>query len=220
MPTKVVSTKNINQNPSKTAFLDFITPITNLDTSKWRILLDSSETFEFSARPDTTDPRRVQLQIPWKVGRIYHLQVLPGAVTDFYGIRNIDTIRVDFTVPTEKQLGNLKLTVSRLVPKTNYVLQLLNGKDVIEERRFQAELTEKPLVFNNLLTAIYTVQLIEDKNNNGRWDTGDYYAHRQPELLFTKKLETLRPNWEVDATMEATVQNNKRTVEKPKPKTN
>ena len=42
----------------------------------------------------------------------------------------------------------------------------------------------------------------------GQWDTGDYYAHRQPERIFTKKLEPLRPNWEVEATMEATAQGN------------
>ncbi len=221
VPTaKVVAVKNVNQNPSKPAFLEFITPITNLDTSKWRIILDSSQTFDFTARPDSTDPRRINLEVPWKVGKMYQLQVLPGAVTDFYGIRNADTIRLNFTVATDKQLGNLKLTVNRLIPRTNYVLQLLNGKELVEERRFQAELTEKQLIFNNLLTAIYTVQLIEDSNNNGRWTTGDYYAHRQPEQIFTKKLETLRPNWEVDATMEATVQGNKRTVEKPKTKTN
>ncbi|MEO6037117.1 MAG: Ig-like domain-containing protein [Saprospiraceae bacterium] len=217
-PDKVQPPKSVNQNPDKQAFLDFVTPIVSLDTTKWLLGVDSSQTTGFMARPDSADPRRVRIIVPWKAGKIYQLAVLPGAVTDFYGVRNADTIRANFTVLSEKQLGGLNLTITSLVPKTNYVLQLLNGKEVLEERLFQAELTEKRLIFTNLLTALYTVQLIEDRNGNGKWDTGDYYAHRQPERIFTKKLEALRPNWEVEATIEASAKGNGSKKEKGKSK--
>ncbi len=209
--TKTQPTKTVNQNPAKPTFLDFITPITAVDTNKWRLNVDSSQLRGFIIRPDSTDPRRVQIIVPWMAGKIYQLLALPGAVTDFYGVRNTDTIRVAYTVLSDKQLGGLNLTVSSLVPKGNYVLQLLNGKEVVEVRRFQAELNEKRLTFANLLTAVYTVQLIEDRNGNGQWDTGDFYAHRQPERVFTKKLDALRANWEVEATMEATTGTNNRS---------
>ena len=180
-PEKAQPPKSVSQNPDKQAFLDFVTPIVALDTAKWRMSVDSNQATGFVARPDSADPRRVRIIVPWKAGKIYQLLVLPGAVTDFYSVRNADTIRVTFTVLSEKQMGGLNLTINGLVPRMNYVLQLSNGKEVVAERYFQAELTEKRLVFTNLLTALYTVQLIEDRNGNGHWDTGDYYAHRQPE---------------------------------------
>ena len=215
-PTPVKPPPNVNQNPARPGFLDFTTPIVSVDTSKWRLTLDSSGTVAFSARPDSAAPRRVNIILPWQAGRVYQLLLLPGAVTDFYGFRNSDTLRVSYTVLSEKQLGGLNLTVNTLRPGTSYVLQLLNGKEIVETRRFTAELPEKRLTFGNLLTAAYTVQLIEDRNNNGQWDTGDYYARRQPERIFTKKLEALRANWEVETTMEATARSSASKVEKKK----
>jgi hypothetical protein len=45
----------------------------------------------------------------------------------------------------------------------------------------------------------YTVELIEDTDRNGRWTTGNYDLHRQPERFVRRKLEELRANWELDA---------------------
>ena len=215
-PAGVQPSKSINQNPASQGFLDFVTPIVAVDTSKWRFTVDSNRVADFTAQPDSAKPRRVRINVVWKAGGIYQLLLLPGAVTDFYGFRNTDTLRVTYTVFAEKQLGGLTLTVSSLLPGTGYVLQLLNGKEIVEQRRFTAELPEKRLAFSNLLTAVYTVHLIEDRNNNGQWDTGDYYAHRQPERIFTKKMEALRANWEVEATMEAVARNSASKVEKKK----
>ncbi|MEO6759286.1 MAG: Ig-like domain-containing protein, partial [Saprospiraceae bacterium] len=212
---KVPTIKNVNQNPDKGAFLDFITPISALDTTKWRLQVDSNVA-PLVIRPDSADARRVRIMVPWQAGKTYQLVVLPGGVTDFYGVRNLDTIRENRTVLSEKQLGGLNLTINNLVPKTNYVLQLLNGKEVVETRRFQVDLTEKRLLFTNLLTAVYTIQLIEDHNGNGLWDTGDYYAHRQPERIFTKKLDALRANWVVEATMDASANTNSQKREQSK----
>ncbi len=83
------------------------------------------------------------------------------------------------------------------------MLQLLNGQTVEEERVFEADLTDKKLMFSSLQAATYTARLIEDRNGNGRWDSGDYFAHLQRESIFSKKLDPLRANWELEASMRA-----------------
>jgi len=208
--------RNVNQNPTHPGFLKFSAPIVTIDTTRWIFTVDSGRVAGYEIRTDSVVLRQLNIILPWQSGKAYNLTLLPGAVTDFYGIRNTDTLRQIFTVLSEKQLGGLNLTVNSLIPDTRYVLQLLNGKELVEERRFITELVQKRLVFTNLLTATYTIQLVEDRNGNGRWDTGDYYAHRQPERIFTKKLEPLRANWEVEATMEAVVDTGARNREKPK----
>jgi hypothetical protein len=41
--------------------------------------------------------------------------------------------------------------------------------------------------------------LIEDANNNGEWDTGNYLQHIQPEnVLYYKENISVRANWDVD----------------------
>ncbi|MBK6932024.1 MAG: hypothetical protein IPH12_14630 [Saprospirales bacterium] len=79
-----------------------------------------------------------------------------------------------------------------------------------EERFFTAETAETRFVFQKLLPLAYTLQLIEDRNGNGRWDTGDYFERRQPERVFLKKLEPLRANWEVEARLDARVSTGRR----------
>jgi hypothetical protein len=43
------------------------------------------------------------------------------------------------------------------------------------------------------------MKAIADLNGNGRWDTGDYMQHRQPEPVFMYSLPVvLRSNWDVE----------------------
>lgn len=48
-----------------------------------------------------------------------------------------------FNVFSEKQLGALSLTLQNLKPSSGYVLQLLSGTTLEEERTFVAYLEEK-----------------------------------------------------------------------------
>jgi uncharacterized protein (DUF2141 family) len=193
----------LNQNPIKPAVLAFNYPILSVDTSKWQLMLDSTPVRTFLARTDSVKMRTIRLETAWKQGKTYALTLFPGAVTDFYGVANTDTIKRSFNVFTEKVLGGLNLTLKKLNPGKNYVLQLTSGPDQVEEERvFEADAAEKRFVFTNLPTLQYTVRLIEDRNQNRKWDAGNYFAHRQPESITLKKLDALRANWEIEATLE------------------
>lgn len=197
-PPAAAPIKAVSVLPGKSIPLDFNVPITVFDTTKWNFTFDSLPVRNFTLAFDSILGRRLNLRYPWVSGQ-YVLTLLPGAITDLYGTTNTDTLRRLINGPNTKLLGSLTLGLGKLKPGTPYVLQLLNGTALEAERRFVANADEQPFNFYNLPTATYTVQVIEDRNGNGRWDTGDYYAHRQPEALFSKKLEPLRPNWELDA---------------------
>jgi len=51
------------------------------------------------------------------------------------------------------------------------------------------------------------VRLVEDRNRNSRWDTGSYPSRRQPEPIQTRGLEQLRANWDLEATVSWTPNN-------------
>lgn len=66
-----------------------------------------------------------------------------------------------------------------------------------------AQSSSKKMRFENLQPAEYLVRVILDKNNNGKWDPGNYYLNQPPEhVLFysddtgNKKIN-LKANWEV-----------------------
>lgn len=198
--------KNVSQHPNKPAVIPFNAPVVSVDTSKWLFEYDSIRIRDFSAKPDSAAPRNLNIEVTWLPGKSYHLTLLPGAVTDFYGTANTDTLERMLGVYAEKQLGGLNLTLQGLTPGGKYVLQLLNGTTLEEERLIAADAVEEKLIFTKLLAATYTARLVEDRNGNGRWDTGDYFGHRQPEPVFTKKLDALRANWELEVTMQAGVE--------------
>lgn len=191
--------------PGLPAELPFNTPIVRIDTSLCRVEVDSAFIRTFDLKPDTSRQRILLLNLPDEEGKKYELTLLPGAITDFYGISNADTLARAFAVPEQKQLGTLNLNLGSLKPGTAYVLRLMNGNNLEQERVFTAEEPEQRFSFPQLQPTTYTAQLIEDTNGNRRWDPGDYFQHRQAEVVFSKKMEALRANWELEANLDATV---------------
>jgi hypothetical protein len=198
-----IAAKTIVQVHSKPAFLPFNVPISAFDTSLVELLLDSlaQKNYELAIRFDT--PKRAQLSFAWKQGASHTLRLLPGAVTDFWGQSNTDTLVRIFNVPQEKQLGALTVKLEKLRPGIPYLFQLMNGNTVEEAQRFVADKAEAKLIFKDLQLATYSGRLVEDLNGNGRWDTGHLPSRSQPERVFAKTFDALRPNWEVEASLSA-----------------
>jgi len=48
----------------------------------------------------------------------------------------------------------------------------------------------------------YTIELIEDRNENGTWDTGNFDLRYQPERKMIFVPENLRAGWDVELKME------------------
>ena len=209
---RVQPPKTVSQSQTKPAELQFKTPVSIFDTSRWILTVDSARFTSFQVLPDTALRRKLLLDVHWAPGKTYGLQLLPGAIKDFFGVGNVDTLQRFFSIPTEKQLAGLNLRLENLTPGKRYVIQLQNGSVTEDERAFVSDSTAYRTKYTGLSTATYTVVLIEDTNRNGQWDSGNYYRHEQPERVFIKKLEALRANWEVEATVSAgtTAQEKKR----------
>ena len=55
------------------------------------------------------------------------------------------------------------------------------------------------LLFDNMKAGDYRVRIITDINHNGRWDTGHYASHRQPEpVVVIPSAATVRANWDTN----------------------
>ena len=55
------------------------------------------------------------------------------------------------------------------------------------------------VIFDFIMAKNYTLRLIEDKNNNKKWDTGEFSKHIQPEPVhYYKGKLNIRANWDVE----------------------
>ena len=209
-PPKVFPLKTVPHIPGKPYLFRFNSPIVSIDTVKWIVTQDSLLFRNFSVVPDSVSVRALRLTAAWKPGGSLQLTLLPGAVTDLYGVSNVDTFQYQFNLLTEKQLGTLNLTVENTQPGGHYLLEILNGQTKEAEKRFTAASTTTLFQFKEMMPGSFIAKIVIDKNDNGRWDTGSYFEKRQPEVIFVKKLDALRANWELEATISAEKDDGKR----------
>ncbi len=190
-------------NPDKLILLRFNHPIARLDASLIRLEEILNDTTRTPIVPDiavdSLTPRVVWLRYPWREGLVYELKAMPGAFQDIFGLTS-DTLQSGYRIELRKAFANLTLVLDNLQADTNYVVQLLQAENPVEEFQVSGVSTVKKQ-FKTLPPGDYSVKIIVDLNKNGRWDSGSYNLQRQPEIIITRKLETLRANWEVESTI-------------------
>ena len=188
--------------PSEPVSLNFNQPIASVDTA---LLFLYEDTLRTRIQPelffDTLARKELRLNYPWREGMIYALEILPGAITDMYGLNNQDSIIKDYQANLLKNYGNLNLTLTGFDSTAQYIMELLGRSDALVSRWIASGSENYQRSITNLSAAKYPIRIITDVNRNGRWDTGEYDTQRQPEPIYTRPLEDVRANWDVEATV-------------------
>ncbi|MES2761826.1 MAG: Ig-like domain-containing protein [Bacteroidota bacterium] len=131
----------------------------------------------------------------------YTLTILKDAL-NFRSQRSNDSITYKFKTTSVDDYAQLNMKL--LLPeKENYLIQLLNDKEqIVDERVVELSLTstsEKIIAYKNLIPGNYFMKVVEDANKNGLFDMGDYFLHKQPEVIFVNQLPIkLLAGWEIE----------------------
>lgn len=174
-------------------------PIKSIDGKKISLLQDSIPVTGLRISRDSLSTRVLHLKYPWKEERQYILNIEENGLGGTFGGEN-KSYNKSFTRDTEENYGILTLIVN--VPDTskNYVLQILDPKDVI----VTSKVLRKNTTFNFSLLPIgkYYIRIIYDENENNKWDTGNVLEQIQPEQVWNDPREiTLRANFEIEQTI-------------------
>lgn len=191
--------KALRLNPGLPLTVAFNQPIRAFDTSRMSLLVDTLRLpARFSVGADTLRPRQALVSAAWQENKPYALQWLPGAVTDWFGQTNADTVSYTFTIDARKNYGNLVLRFTDYPPRQQYLVRVLekSGREAAVLTLYGQAYYEFAL--NSLASGIYVLETIYDENRNGRWDAGDYDLKRQPERVSIRELDPLRPNWDLE----------------------
>ena len=146
---------------------------------------------------DTITRSKVRLIIPVRQGEKYEITVYGGRFTDIFGKAN-DTTHYKTEVTTVEKYGNITITFET-DNSEHYVLQLLTGADKVVDE--QTCVGSQKVLFKHLSAGTYSVRAIKDDNANGKWDSGNYWEHRQAEesRSFEKEIK-VRENWDFEET--------------------
>ena len=166
------------------------TPISSFKENLITMYQDSTS-IPFSVKEDSLYTQ-LNLEFASKEDTSYQVQFLPGAITDFYNAVN-DTLTYSFRTKEEAEYGGINLNLANAT-KFPYIVRLLSSQGEV----LQAMTTTQETKFNFefLEPGDYKIQVVEDANGNGIYDTGKYLEKVQPEIVqnFDKTIE-IRPSW-------------------------
>ncbi len=165
------------------AEIDFNTPILKANFENVSLLEDSLDV-PFKIYFLDSIRRKLRIEYPWKQGKNYRFEIPDQALSDIYGLKN-DSIVAEFKTSEENAYGELSLQLN--LPEkasSHWVVQLIKGTGDNEKNLESQEYKGDVLVFKNLKPNKYRLKLLEDRDANGHWTSGDYLKNRLPEKVF------------------------------------
>ena len=176
-----------------TLFLSTNNPIIKIDTTKINFI--DTDTINILYTPYISKKEnKIGFIFQKKFKKTYKLNVYPNALTDIFNTSN-DTIISQFKTRSLEDYGEITLDVKN-TKKTPVIIQLtdLNDKTIAQE----ITSVSKNISFKYLNPNRYKIRIIYDTNNNGKWDTGNYLAKKQPELVeYLPEIQEVRANWQL-----------------------
>lgn len=154
-----------------------------------------AEIKSIALRDSTLSRRDLMLKVDWEPGAAYKLAVDSLAMTDIYGLQT-KPLKVDFNVRKMEEYGNIVFNI--IAVRDSAIVELLDGTDKVvlhtPVKNHRAELL-------NLQPGKYYARLFIDRNGNGKYDTGNYDMHLQPEeTVYYPGAINLKKNWDVEQT--------------------
>ena len=178
--------------------LSFPYPLKPADNIEYQIVKKKkSGNDTTTARLSIPDTFVTAIEIPFdKEEKVpYNISFRDSVFYAYNGLTN-DSLSFNFTLHSEKEYGNLIINYN-IEKAESYLVQLLttNGKLICKNTITNSQ----KIVYEHLTPGEYKIKVIEDRNRNGKWDTGNYRKKEQPEKIFyfTKKI-TIRGYWELE----------------------
>jgi hypothetical protein len=190
--------KNITDEKETTNLTEFeiMDFIESIDTSKIEVLnlIDSSKvTFTINYKQN-----KFKIQPIDKSVRKYTVVFKDASINGLSGKKN-NLFKSEINSKEEREFGSLMVKCNKFIE--NGILQILDKGKLIDEQKISSQI--KPITFKYLLPGEYTFRIIEDANNNGRWDPISPQIKVKSERIFLFSTPVkVRANWEVETILE------------------
>lgn len=205
-PYKVTNGINSSQvRPDKKIIFSAPVPFATADTLRIRLYelnKESRRSVPFNLVKDT-DVCRYKMETEFKPGNSYLLITNSGAFKSIYGDTS-DSTGTKFTVTTPEMYGVLTLDIKNY--STGGIIQLMDhAEKLIRQINIKGD---GKVTFRLLEKGNYRIRAIYDLNGDGKWTTGDFDLHREPETVsyYPSEIE-IKENWEITQPWDLEIRN-------------
>jgi coenzyme F420-reducing hydrogenase delta subunit len=185
---------------NKSFVVNFNRPFTIVDESKIEVYQDSIllNKEAYSISQDAKDKTILSINSQFLSNKNYSILIKENAIKDILGFTNT-TLSKSFSTTTVEDYGTIIITNS-ITNNKSYILQLKDANDIIVYRVIMKSTDlNKKIILDKYLAGIYKLTVIQDDNNNKRWDTGNYSSKTQAEKIFTINNNiNLKAGWETE----------------------
>ena len=175
--------------------MKFENPLRNFDPAKMMLSTDSVFTPATGHRFSLDSTRHVlTMNMPWQENLRYNLILEKDFATDSLGQQLLKRDTIEFTTKAKAEYGQVKLTFLDLDMAINPVLMLVQNNEV----KYSLPLTSNTINIQLILPGEYEMQILHDRNKNGKWDAGEFFVEkRQPEMvsILNQRKLSVKPNW-------------------------
>ena len=185
--------------------LNLGTPVQSVDTSKIRLYaIDDTleKALAVNLEKDSLFFRQYRILNTFAPDSNYRLEIYPKAFTDIYETSN-DTMIIAFKTRELDYYGKILADITGIDSTAQIIAQIIvSGKDEEKVVREKMVREDQIVEFPYLPPKEFLFKIIVDKNFNGKWDTGEYLDHRQPEEVFYYDNPIkIRSNWDIEISM-------------------
>ena len=185
---------------NKNIALSFEEPVVKIDTSAIHMSVKVDTLWKdipFLFMADSVLPRKYEILAEWEPEKEYQLKIDSAAIIGLYGLH---TNKVEQSVKVKKldEYGTLLFNLQGASP-TSIVELLDNSGKVLRQQRITSENTAD--FYYLAPNTKYYIRLFDDRNGNGKWDTGNVEQGIQPEeVYYFPKVWEMKANFEFEET--------------------
>ncbi len=179
----------------KTPVFQSAYPFSTYDFSRF-LLIENMDTLKPNLEIHGQAGRMFRLNNSLKENSSYTLFFPDSVLTDMLGKSN-DTTIITFKTSSKEDYGTYHFHIVNASPYDQLLIQLMNEKEVV--LREEIITASGTINWTFLKPGNYMVKAIGDINHNGKWDTGNFLQHLQPEpVVYYSGMIEVRSNWEFE----------------------
>lgn len=183
-----------NQDLQTDYIINFSVPLRQFDSTKVQLTTDTVFTpVAFTAMLDSTR-KQMRIKTTWIQNTAYNLILQKDFASDTAGRQLLKTDTLYFNTMKEADYGKVVIRLKNIDLTQNPVLQFVQNNQVV----ISVPVKDGFFSQNLFIPGDYNLRILYDKNDNGKWDPGQFFGEkRQPEIVQpVQRTITVKPAWD------------------------